>query len=174
MWQPYLRGWRSRVHRDHPGGLPPDVGAAEQVLLDQSDAGCFCPSIAESTPTRTQLSFHNIFASLKSNTDTRPHPVQSLLGFLGVFVKTLGDVIQGQQHPPQGEVPNNQSRRSSKFTSLNEKHQQLIVEIRRLRLTRCRGRGADVLPFMSISSSRNQSIFNHGACVCVCVCVHPP
>lgn len=83
---------------------------AVEVRPDRCDADCFCLNTVESAQTQndslTNCFEHERLSKKQRSADTQSHPVQSLLGFLGVFVKTLCDIIQRQQHPLQSEIPN--------------------------------------------------------------------
>lgn len=104
------------------------VVAAVEVLPDRCDADCSCLNTVESAQTPndslTNRFKHERLSKKQRRTDTQSHPVQSLLGFLGVFVKTLCDIIQRQQHPLQSEIPNNKKKgKSSKLMYFNEMEQ---------------------------------------------------
>lgn len=87
---------------------------AVEVPPDPCDADCFGLNTVESARTQidslTERFEHECLSKKQRRTDTQSHPVQSLLGLLGVLVKTPGDVIQRQQQPLQSEIPNNKKK----------------------------------------------------------------
>lgn len=88
---------------------------AVEVPPDRCDADCFGLNTVESAQTQidplTRCLERERLGKKWRSTDTQSHPVQSLLGFLGVFVETLGDVVQRQQHPLQSEIPNKKRKK---------------------------------------------------------------
>lgn len=92
----------------------PFLAVANQTAVEvppgRCDADCFGLNTVESAQTQIDPLTRRLeperLGKKRRSADTQPHPEQSLLGFLGVFVETLGDVVQRQQHPLQSEVPN--------------------------------------------------------------------